>query len=239
MSVIENACSWAVNIANDNSHGYDQINRWGNPDFDCSSLVISSFENAGLKVREAGATYTGNMKNAFAKCGFEVIPYKKLMELRRGDVVLCDHYTNGKYYGHTLLYLGDNKIVQASINEKGTIKGGTPGDQTKKEIAVGGFYQYSKGWDVVLRYHEGTEGEKTVNVIMPELHEGMNRPEVGMVQTLLKSLGFKGKAKTLKVDNDFGPNTAYAVANFQKSVGLTPDSVVGAKTYPKLFSSKY
>lgn len=232
MSIIEKACSWAVNIANDDSHGYDQINRWGNPDFDCSSLVISSFENAGLKVREAGATYTGNMKNAFAKCGFEVIPYKKLMELKRGDVVLNEKH-------HVVLYLGGNRIVSATINEKGKIMGGIPGDQTKTEICVGGFYQYSKGWDVVLRYHEGTEGEKTVNVIMPELHEGMNRPEVGMVQTLLKSLGFKGKAKTLKVDNDFGPNTAYAVANFQKSVGLTPDSVVGAKTYPKLFSSKY
>lgn len=234
MSVIETACSWAVNIANDNSHGYDQIKRWGNPDFDCSSLVISAFENAGLKVKEAGATYTGNMKIAFAKCGFEVIPYKKLMELRRGDVVLNEKH-------HVVLYLGKNQIVQASINEKGKATGGKPGDQTGREISVGGFYQYSKGWNVVLRYHEdNSEGDKIVNVQLPELHEGMKRPEVGMVQTLLKGLGFKGKGgRNLKIDNDFGPNTAYAVTNFQRSVGITTDAIVGSKTYSKLFESDY
>lgn len=41
-SVVENAISWAVSIANDNSHGYSQQSRWG-PDYDCSSFVISAF----------------------------------------------------------------------------------------------------------------------------------------------------------------------------------------------------
>ena len=58
-SVVESAISWAVSIANDNSHGYSQINRWG-PDYDCSSLVISAFRNAGVDV--GAATYTGNMR---------------------------------------------------------------------------------------------------------------------------------------------------------------------------------
>lgn len=235
MSKIDIACDWAVGIAKDDSHGYDQIHRWGeDPDgsFDCSSLVISTFENAGFKVKEAGATYTGNMKEAFRKCGFEVIPYKKLMTLKRGDVVLNERH-------HVVLYLGGGQIVQASINEKGTTTGGRPGDQTRREIFVGGFYQYSKGWDVVLRYPE-TEGDKIVNVSLPELHEGMNRPEVGMVQTLLKGLGFKGlNNRVLKIDNDFGPSTSKAVTDFQKSVGLNPDCIVGAKTYTKLFESNY
>lgn len=34
--------AWAA----DNSHGYDQANRWG-PDYDCSSAVISAWELAG------------------------------------------------------------------------------------------------------------------------------------------------------------------------------------------------
>ena len=68
MSAIESACTWAVGIANDNSHGYDQIHRQG-PDYDCSSLVINAYEQAGVKVKEAGATYTGNMRAAFVKCG--------------------------------------------------------------------------------------------------------------------------------------------------------------------------
>lgn len=63
------AADKAVAIANDNSHGYDQINRWG-PNYDCSSLVISCFEAVGVPVRSSGATYTGNMKRIFKKCGF-------------------------------------------------------------------------------------------------------------------------------------------------------------------------
>ena len=38
---IDKAVTWAVGIANDNSHGYDQADRWG-PDYDCSSLVIQA-----------------------------------------------------------------------------------------------------------------------------------------------------------------------------------------------------
>jgi hypothetical protein len=90
-NVIEKAIEWAVDIANDDSHGYDQIGRWGD-DYDCSSLVISAFEQAGVPVKEAGATYTGNMLSAFKKCGFEAIPYKKGMKLVAGDVldqILC------------------------------------------------------------------------------------------------------------------------------------------------------
>ena len=38
MSVIETAVNWAIGIANDNSHGYDQGSRDG-PNYDCSSLL--------------------------------------------------------------------------------------------------------------------------------------------------------------------------------------------------------
>ena len=64
---INSAVEWAVGIANDDSHGYDQIGRWG-PDYDCSSLMISAWQQAGVPVMANGATYTGNMKNVFV-CG--------------------------------------------------------------------------------------------------------------------------------------------------------------------------
>ena len=41
MTKTEKAVTWAIRIANDPAHGYDQDNRWG-PDYDCSSLVISA-----------------------------------------------------------------------------------------------------------------------------------------------------------------------------------------------------
>ena len=43
----------------DSSHGYDQADRWG-PDFDCSSLVLQCYRDAGLPLAAAG--YTGNME---------------------------------------------------------------------------------------------------------------------------------------------------------------------------------
>lgn len=51
-----------IDIANDDSHGYDQDNRWG-PDYDCSSFVISGFEQAGIQLETNGATYTGDLKS--------------------------------------------------------------------------------------------------------------------------------------------------------------------------------
>ena len=45
MTKTEKAVTWAIEIANDPAHGYDQDNRWG-PDYDCSSLVISAWQQA-------------------------------------------------------------------------------------------------------------------------------------------------------------------------------------------------
>ena len=42
---VESAVQWAIGIANDNSHGYDQGSRWG-PDYDCSSLLITAYQQA-------------------------------------------------------------------------------------------------------------------------------------------------------------------------------------------------
>lgn len=237
--IIESACEFAIRIANDPAHGYDQINRWLNPDVDCSSLVILSYEHAGLLVKTAGATYTGNMRAAFKKCGFTIIPYVKSMTLLKGDVVLCDHYTNNKYYGHALIYIGNGKIVQASINEKGTAKGGKPGDQTGREIRVGNFYEYSHGWDCVLRYEEKEEVIK-VNVEMTRLTAGSTGAEVSLVQTLLNARGFKGKnGKSLTVDGDFGGNTEYAVKLYQKTINVTQDGIVGVLTWNALLHEHY
>ena len=54
---IEAAVNWAIQIANDNSHGYDQANRWG-PDYDCSSLLIQSEERrVGKECRSRWSPY--------------------------------------------------------------------------------------------------------------------------------------------------------------------------------------
>lgn len=231
MNKVEKAVQFAIQIANDPSHGYDQINRWG-PNYDCSSLLITAFEQAGIPVKTAGATYTGNMRVAFKMCGFRTLIYAKGMELKRGDVLLNEKH-------HTAMYLGGNQIVQASINEKGKTTGGKSGDQTGREIYIGKFYEYKLGWEYVLRYEEQEEMIK-VNVEMTRLTAGSVGAEVSLVQTLLNARGFKGKnGKSLTVDGDFGGNTEYAVKLYQKTINVIQDGIVGVLTWNSLLHEHY
>jgi hypothetical protein len=148
-NIVQKAIDFAVAIAKDDSHGYDQGKRDGKPDYDCSSLMIASWQNAGVKVKEAGATYTGNMKAAFLKCGFTEVVSKVNIKtgagLIPGDVLLHE----GK---HTAMCIGNKQIVHAAINEKGKITGGKSGDQTGKEIWVRSYYNHP--WKSVLRFTE-------------------------------------------------------------------------------------
>ena len=158
-AVIESAVNWAVKIANDNSHGYDQSSRWG-PNYDCSSLVISAFEQAGCKVKSGGATYTGNMKSVFLRYGFSDVTSKIAlstgMGLKRGDVLL-----NTKSHTALVVEDGGKTIVNASINENGKTTGGRSGDQTGREIYTRGYYNYP--WDVVLRYNESASSSSSAS----------------------------------------------------------------------------
>lgn len=142
--IIESAIEWAVSIANDDTHGYDQTNRWG-PDYDCSSLVIQAYENGGCPVKTNGASYTGDMVAVFKECGFEDVTSQITLSsgsgLKKGDVLWVN--------GHTEMYIGDGNIVGAHINENGEVTGGATGDQTGSEISVRTYYNYP--WTVVLR----------------------------------------------------------------------------------------
>lgn len=135
---MESALQWAINIANDNSHGYSQTSRWG-PDYDCSSFVISALKSAGYDV--GSATYTGNMRSQLTARGFTWIPWSQIgsvSNLKRGDILLNEKT-------HTEFYLGNNTNVGAHSNR------GYPqtGDQTGTEVSVSGYYYHP--WDGVLR----------------------------------------------------------------------------------------
>ncbi len=166
----EKAVTWAIGIANDDSHGYDQgANRW-KQDYDCSALVIQAWEQAGAPVRTAGATYTGNMKRIFLANGFADVTKSVNLAtgagLQRGDVLLKEAH-------HTAMSIGSGQIVQASINEKGTTTGGQVGDQTGREIWTRSYYNYTGGWDCVLRYTgDQTVAGKTVDELAQEVLAG-------------------------------------------------------------------
>ena len=74
---IEAAIEWGTAIANDNSHGYSQITRYGNPNYDCSSLVCYAMQAAGFNI---AITSTHSMKNMFLAEGhWEWIPSYQFM----------------------------------------------------------------------------------------------------------------------------------------------------------------
>ena len=88
-------------------------------------------------------------------------------------------------------------------------------------------------------YDEKPKGD-TVMVEMKVIKKGDECPEVLTAQSLLKCKGFKGAdGKVLQLDSKFGNNTEYAVKNYQKSVDIGQDGIVGAKTWPSILKGSY
>ena len=239
MTKIEWATLQMERWAKDPAHGYDQQYRWGQRgDYDCSSAVITAWELAGVPVKSSGATYTGNMKEVFLRCGFTDVTaaVSRLLGvgLQRGDVLLNET-------SHTAMYIGNNQEVEASINELGGTTGGQPGDQTGREFLVRPYRNYP--WDCVLRYmgdntDDGlTETEPTrprpiyeYNVKLGLLKKGMEDPQIKTVQQLLAAKGYEpGEA-----DGIMGSQTVEAVKEFQGDMSLEQDGEVGGQTWEAL-----
>ena len=90
----------------------------------------------------------------------------------------------------------------------------------------------------VKSYLAGAEGvrEDVYMVEFKVIGKGDNNEDVGTAQKLLNADGYTDpNGNPLKVDNDFGGNTAYAVGEFQKNNGLEADKIIGPLTWAKLF----
>lgn len=225
MGVIESAVNWAIGIANDQGHGYSQADRWG-PDYDCSSFVISAFEQAGVAVREAGASYTGNMYNAFLNCGFRDVTAEVELGsgrgIQAGDVLL-------NRASHTCLAVGNFKVANCRTDE------GNPqsGDQSGNEIRVQNYWNYP--WDCVLRYVGGEASVPDSSGTAPEpekprstLRKGDRGEDVKALQERLIAVGYScGKCKA---DGIFGSDTMIAVVEFQEDYGLNVTGVADPET---------
>lgn len=168
--VVEQAVQWALAIAADDTHGYDQAHRLG-PDYDCSSFVSTSYANAGLAINPANTTST--IERAFKAVGF--VSVSDPNDRQRGDIFgTADH--------HVVMCIDHDNIVHASINEKGETTGGQSGDQTGKEICTRSFYVPDYGWGYHLRYPETTEtyawaDDAAKTVIAGKLGNGETRKE--------------------------------------------------------------
>ena len=134
---------WAVNIANDDSHGYSQAKRNSLIDFDCSSLVYYSLINSGFSTTQLGNKpfTTATERNILKKNGFtEIAVNADGSNLQVGDILWRQ--------GHTEIYIGEGMTVGAHSASNETPEDNQAGDQNGKEIAVvniakNGYWTYA------------------------------------------------------------------------------------------------
>lgn len=241
------ACNHAVQIAEDDSHGYNQKARYG-PDYDCSSLVATCLQYAGFDINPHG-TATRNLAGKLSGLGFTNVKSQIQRDgtgLQYGDILLTEvnHHT-----GFALgIQDGVQKIVDAVHDEHGGQGGSNTqaGDQTGHEIAVrkytsSTFYRNFSQMEYVFRWTDGGGGGydpdipsgMTFVIKLPVLRRGQKFAVIGGLQAILQnqyniSVGCSG------IDNEFGPATEKAVKTFQKKNGLKVDGIVGKQTTTKL-----
>lgn len=264
-NIRNDAVSFAVNIANDNSHGYSQrirsLYEINIPkSFDCSSLTLTAYYYAFLKnglIQQARylkehCSYTGNMLEML-NCGFEVVAKNQTAHARmiKGDLELNTAH-------HVALAVGKDIIVHARSSE------GTKDtkDNSGNEIRTQPWYLYSHGWTHRLRFtgkgidFSGLTGTVTVKpsttatkpnttkgagyMFEPKLVKlGSEGTSVLLLQEILIARGFKGEnEKALTLSRKADENTIYALRQYQKSRNgvLTVDGECGEKTWKDLIA---
>lgn len=224
MTIPEAAVQWAIGIANDQSHGYSQANRFG-PDYDCSSLALSAYKQAGVPIDFNKVCYTGNMQNLLQYGFKDVTKSVNLVTekgLQRGDILWW--HSSGTS-GHTAIYIGNHQIVHARGQSYGSPKAGDQGS----EIAVTIYYRGS--WQHVYRYVGGgtattptpvpTVKRYAVTTQMPIIKYGSVSKAVKVWQTIIG----------VEADGEFGKNTLAATLQFQRASDLEDDGEVGPLTW--------
>lgn len=264
-AIIHDAVEFAVNIANDNNHGYSQrirsLYEIDDPkSFDCSSLACTAYYYAFLKnglttqarYLKEHCSYTGNMLN-MCNCGFEVVARNQTAhaQMQKGDLEL--NVTH-----HVAMAIDRNNIVHARSSEGTT----NTIDDSGNEIRTQPWYLYSHGWTHRLRFTgkgidfsrlTGTTTSKTETtttsnaaqtggkyMFNPEtVKAGDKNTSVLLLQEILRARGFKGKnGKALKLTWTADANTIYALKAYQESRKevLEVDGICGSATWKDLIA---
>ena len=115
---------------------------------DCSSVCAAMIRMGGYPI-DLGypshtGVYTGNFVAAAMKAGFTAHRYTGLDGLRAGDFVV-------KPGAHVEFVFAPGTMFSAWMDENGQAHGGSPGDQTGKEVRFTRAFNYPGGWTTVVR----------------------------------------------------------------------------------------
>ena len=163
---IDKAVEEALKIANDNSHGYNNIasERFGqNGDYSCAGLVLMSWERAGVPLySEGGAWGTGDFEEVCLKYGFKDVTNEVDLRtgkgVKKGDIVLC--HDNPGHSDHVELCIDDDgSLVGAKGNSDGK-----PGDSSADGHEIMSTPWWDDGWNYCFRYAVDDEDEDVDNI---------------------------------------------------------------------------
>lgn len=258
----------AVRAAKNDKIGYDQNQRntyWNqlkavgyDPskitvacESDCSAGVIANTKAVGYllnidKLKNIGASYTGNMRSAYVNAGFTCMTADKYTDqddyLLAGDILLNDAshtatvVTNGKLSGaeprqdtasddYPLLKRGSKgtavKFLQTVLG--GLEVDGSFGAKTEARLIA---WQRINGCDP-----DGEAWVETYTAMIPTLPMLKRGSQGRYVRALQIALG------GLEVDGSFGYLTQNAVLQFQSDNDIETDSVVGPITWEHIIKS--
>lgn len=144
----EKAARFCEHVAkHDEAHGYSQPKRYGagwselvdlgdgkpvkiHDFYDCSELVIDSYESQGIDC--GGATFTLDMFKLVDSGNFQSIPVENR---KRGDIL------NSTRNRHAAMYLGGGWIAEAHHGDYAGGLDGDFGDQDGTEIRITAYYE--------------------------------------------------------------------------------------------------
>lgn len=145
-------------------------------DGDCSDGNLRAWRAVGRAVGNdftSYASYTGNIKPALLATGlWEVWPLSRRGEICPGDLYL-------KPGRHVAMAINKTQLAEFYINEKGTITGGKPGDQTGWECRIANYYNYP--WECIMHY-------KGPDYLAELLEDDMSKEDVQAINSRLDTL---------------------------------------------------
>ena len=137
--LINKVVTWAVNIANDDSHGYVYGGK-GPTNYDCSGFIWAAYNTNGLS--SLSYATTSNMKSTYSSYGFVDVTHS--INLSTGEGLLAGDILLNKSGGHVDMYIGNGQRVGAHSSKTGIYVDNYGWNQSG----------YNNKYDIILRYNK-------------------------------------------------------------------------------------